>query len=151
MPRKSAASDVVRRSADANPPADPGHLAHLLKAMAGPVDTSEIPETRGRTSRVRRDASGRLPQGRPSPIRTAILESLGRQGMTRYRLWHKAHVHCSTLTQSAVYEYLRGQRDIGVPYVEALLEAAGLTISPRKASRGRVAARRTRTPKVGVG
>ncbi len=48
--------------------------------------------------------------------------------MTRYELWKKARAHCGTLSRSAVYEYLRGVRDIGVEYAEALMTAANLKI-----------------------
>ncbi len=135
MPRKSAAGSLVRRSADDTPPPAPDHLTHLLGAMGGPVDTSEVPETTGRPRRVKRDASGRLPVRRESPIRSAILAELERRGMTRYQLWQEARAHCPTLPQSAVYEYLRGHRDVGVAYIEALLEAAGLVVGPRKSQK----------------
>jgi hypothetical protein len=52
--------------------------------------------------------------------------------MTRYRLWQKAQAQCRTLSQSAVYEYLRGERDIGVTYVEALMAASGVKVSAKK-------------------
>ena len=55
--------------------------------------------------------------------------------MTRYELWQAARVHCPRLPASAVYEFLRGQREIGLPYAEAILEAAGLVVAPRKATR----------------
>ena len=48
--------------------------------------------------------------------------------MTRYELWKKARAHCGTLSRSAVYEYLRGVRDIGVEYAEALMMAAELQV-----------------------
>ena len=49
--------------------------------------------------------------------------------MTRYELWKSAREHCATLPQSAVYEYLRGQREIGLPYAEALMAAVGLGVT----------------------
>ena len=147
MSRKSAAGDLVRRAADDVPPATQEHLAHLLTATGGPIDTSEIPETKGRASRVQRDDSGRMAQVRPGLIRQAILEALKQREMTRYQLWRDARTLCPTLNQSAVCEYLRGQRDIGVLYVEALLEAAGLVVSPllvrpRKAGKAAASGRR---------
>jgi hypothetical protein len=39
-----------------------------------------------------------------------------------------------TLSQSAVYEYLRGQRDIGVASVEALMAAAELQVTAKGSS-----------------
>ena len=62
--------------------------------------------------------------------------------MTRYQLWKKAHAHCETLSASAVYDYLRGVRDIGIEYAEALMEAANLKVigrgrsSPKRATMG---------------
>ena len=128
MPKKNASRGVVRRSAGNIPSTSPAHLSDLLAAMDGPIDTSDIPETKGTAARVRRDESGKLPQRRPSPIREAILAELGRRKMTRYQLWQEARAHCPTLPQSAVYEFLRGQRDIGLSYVDALLLAAGLVV-----------------------
>jgi len=42
-----------------------------------------------------------------------------------------ARDHCATLPQPAVYEDLRGQREIGLPYAEALMAAVelGVTLS----------------------
>jgi hypothetical protein len=102
--------------------------------MEGPIDTGDIPESRGPVSRVPRDAQGGLPQPLPhlrdSPIRRAIRAELGRRQMTRYQLWKAARAHCPTVTQSAVYEFLRGQRDISLKYAEALLKATGLGVAP---------------------
>ena len=74
------------------------------------------------------------------------MESLDDHGMTRYELWKKARDHCGTLSRSAVYEYLRGSRDIGVEYAEALMMAASLKVvgqgraRPKGPSEGRVKA-----------
>jgi hypothetical protein len=135
MPSKSAASNIVRKSAGDISPPTPEHLTHLLATMDGPIDTSEIPETKGPTRRVKRDVEGRLPKRSESPLRSAILAALKQRQMTRYQLWQNAHAYCETLTASAVYEYLRGQRDIGVPYVEALMKAAGLVVRPQNPGR----------------
>jgi hypothetical protein len=48
--------------------------------------------------------------------------------MTRYELWKRAKKHCRTLPDSAVYEFLLGQRAIGVDYCEALLKALDLEV-----------------------
>jgi hypothetical protein len=107
-------------------------LDRLEVAMNRPINTSDIPETTKLGRRVKRDASGRL-QTRPlGKIREAILDALDHRQMTRYRLWQKAHALHPTLSQSAVYEYLRGQRDIGVSNVEALIAAAGVKVSAKK-------------------
>ncbi len=138
MSKKPIEGETCWRVAGQVPPVPPEHLAELLAARDSPVDTSDIPERTGRAIRVKRDAEGRLPAGRESPIRRAILAALGRRKMNRYQLWQEARQHCSTLTQSAVYEFLRGQREIGLPYVEAIMQAAGLTVTtagPRKAAK----------------
>jgi len=77
--------------------------------------------------RVYRDSSGRLPRKTVSPIREAVLNELGRRDITRYQL-------CKTLPESAVYEFLRGQRAISVDYCEALLKALDLGVRPLRTS-----------------
>lgn len=134
MPKASEAGKTIRRSAAATHPATRTDLARLDAAMAGPVDTSDIPERTGPVRRVPRDAPGRLSSPVGGPIRVAILKALQRRGMSRHELWKAARTRCSTLSESAVYEYLRGDRDIGVRYAEALIEASGLTIARAKAS-----------------
>ena len=94
------------------------------------VDTTDIPETRiGRATQARRAARPTPPP--PSAIRDAIRHELGRRQMTRYELWKRARVHCPTLPESAVYEFLRGERQIGLEYVEALLAAVDLEVRSR--------------------
>jgi hypothetical protein len=139
MSRKSVTGNLVRRRASEAPPLSQEDLERLRAGMDGPIDTSDIPEANGPLRRLKRDAQGRLPQPLPelrdSPIRLAILAQLERQQMTRYQLWQAARAHCATLSRSAVYEYLRGHRAIGLRYAEALIEAAGLAVGPRKGSR----------------
>lgn len=135
MPRKSANPEtaMVRMKGSDLPPVTPEQMAELRAAMDGPIDTSDIPEQTVPIHRLVRDADGRLPRPLPelreSPIRRAILAELERRQMTRYQLWQAAREHCPTLPSSAVYEYLRGRRDIGVPYAEALMQAAGLVVT----------------------
>lgn len=129
MARKSAVGKTIRCSADEIKPTTPEHLAKLLALMDTEPDTSDIAEVEIKTAaRVLRDAEGRLVKGRQSPIRTAILAELDRREMTRYKLWKKARVLCGTLPQSAVYEYLRGHREIGLPYAEAMMQVVGLVV-----------------------
>jgi hypothetical protein len=66
----------------------------------------------------------------PDLFRDAILARLGELGMNRGQLYRKARQRCPTLSESAVYEYLRGQRDVKSAYLAAMLEAAGLTVRP---------------------
>ena len=128
----ASASKLVRLSAADIPASTPEELQRLEAAMDQPVDTSDIPETTRLGPLVKRDASGRLQRNKVGPICKAILSALGRRRMTRYGLWKKANTLCPTLSQSAVYEYLRGERDIGVVYAEALMAAAGLKVVSKK-------------------
>ena len=84
-----------------------------------PARLSEAEESRDIGPRVRRTASGQVPERPLGPVRRAILDSLEQNNMTRYQLWKKAHARCKTLSASAVYDYLRGARDIGIEYAEA--------------------------------
>jgi hypothetical protein len=134
MPRKSAAGKLVHHGPDYVPKTSKAELARVVALMDEPIDTSDIPEHKGPLRPIKRDAEGRLPEPLPelrdSPIRLAILAQLGLLHMNRYQLWKKARLRCARLPRSAVYEYLRGQRPIGVTYIEALIEAADLAVGP---------------------
>ena len=45
--------------------------------------------------------------------------------------WLEARKLCEKLSASQVYEYLRGEREIGVPAAEAMLAALELEVGPR--------------------
>jgi hypothetical protein len=129
MPRPSASGKFVRISADDIPARTPRDMARLKAAMDIPVAPSEDHES-GQFigSEVRRDSTGRILKRPLGLLRAAILASLDRHKMTRYELWKKAHARCESLSASAVYEYLRGEREIGSEYMEALIEAARLKV-----------------------
>ena len=129
MSKKSAAAKLVRKSARQVPPASTADLDRLHAAMNGPIDGSEIPERR-RFHRLRRDASGGLPP-RKSIIREAVARQMKRLHLTAYRVWQLARSYCPTLSQSAVHEFLKGQRQLELPSVEALLAAVQLRIVRR--------------------
>ncbi|MGA2443737.1 MAG: hypothetical protein ABSH08_22510 [Tepidisphaeraceae bacterium] len=122
---------IVRKTADQIPPATKADLERLRQIMVrsdaeARRNGSDISVSGPR--RLIRDANGRIvkpPRGR---IRSAILAELGRRQMSRYRLWKIARKDCPTLTQSAVYEFLRGVRQLGLGYVEALLWALNLRV-----------------------
>jgi hypothetical protein len=42
-----------------------------------------------------------------------------------------ARKHCQTIPESAVYEFLSGKRQIGLAYLDAILETLDLTVSRR--------------------
>lgn len=136
MSKKSGSGKVIRKSASEIPPATKADLDRLRAAMQGPIDTSEISERR-QFQRLYRDASGRLPP-RKSLIREAIAQQMEAQRLTAYRLWRLAKVHYSPLSQSAVHEFLRGQRQLELPSIEALLAALDLRLvgatNPRRHS-----------------
>jgi len=142
------ANKLVRRSAADIPDPTPEELDCIKIAMAKVIDTSDIPELKKLGPRLKRDPSGRLQKRPLNPIRKAILSALGHRQMTRYRLWQKANALHPTLSQSAVYEYLRGERDIGVTSVEALMAAAGVKITSGKPPTPKAPA--AKTPKHGL-
>jgi hypothetical protein len=98
--------------------------------MAGRIDTSEIAERR-KFRRLQRDASGRLPP-RKSMIREAVARQMRHLHLTAYRLWRMARVHYPPLSQAAVHEFLKGQRQLELPSVEALLTAVQLRLVSTK-------------------
>jgi hypothetical protein len=128
MPKQLKVGKIIRMSAGEGRATTAQDLARLEETMRRPVQTDDIPELKGTEALVCRDTSGNLPRRELGPVRRAILESLDDRGMTRYELWKKARAHCGTLSRSAVYEHLRGVRDIGVEYAEALMMAADLKV-----------------------
>ena len=108
-------------------------VERLRCAMAAAAGTGRNEGLPPASRRLRRDASGRPPVKPRSQIRDAILEQLDRRDLTRYQLWKSARKHCPTLPESAVYEFFRGQRRIGLEYIEALLHATGLSVQPMEA------------------
>jgi hypothetical protein len=134
MPKKSAPISVVRKSADQIPAASEKDLDRLRTAMAKEIDLSKVPERRGPFSRLKRNANGKLPK--KSLIREAVTRELESRNMTVYQLWKQANALCPTLSQPAVYEFIKGQRMIGLEYAEALMSAVCLGIV-RKAPRRR--------------
>lgn len=99
--------------------------------MSDPVDTSDIPERVGPCSRVVRDTGGRIVKPGQSPLRAAILAEVKRRGISGHRLWKEARAYCDTIPESAVYEFLAGKRQVGLAYLDAMLEATDLTVRPQ--------------------
>jgi hypothetical protein len=128
MPKQSETGKLVTIAAKDLPTPTAEDMARLEAAMDIPVESGEDDEFPWDGPEVQRDASGRILRQPLGQLREAILASLDDYRMTRYQLWKNAHAHCGTLTASAVYEYLRGTRNIGSEYVEALLEAAKLKV-----------------------
>jgi len=98
--------------------------------MMGDIDTSDIPEKR-KIERLHRDATGKLPSSK-SMIREAVARQMQRRHLTVYRLWRLARVHYPSLSQSAVHEFIKGQRQLELPSIEALLAAVDLRVVARK-------------------
>lgn len=126
MPKKSVTAKTVRKSATEIPHASAADLDRLRAAMQSPIDTAEIPERR-KFQRLQRDASGKLPPRR-STIRDAVAKEMHGRHLTVYRLWQLARAHYPALSQSAVHEFLKGQRQLELPSIEALLAAVNLQI-----------------------
>lgn len=133
MSKKSAAGKMVRKSAGEIPPASSADLDRLRAGMQGRIDTGEIPERR-KFHRLKRDASGRLPPCK-SITREAVARQMKNLDLTAYRLWQLARAHCPTLSQSAVHEFLKGQRQLELPSLEALLTAVHLRVVRRSGAR----------------
>ena len=130
MPKQSAASRIVRLSADALPPATKSDLARLREAAKGRIDTSEIPEARSFV-RLERDVINGLLPSRKSIIRDAVAKEVKRRHLTVYRFWQLARAFSPSLSQSAVHEFLKGQRQLELQSIEALLAAAQLRVVSR--------------------
>jgi len=130
MPKKSATSKIVRKTATGLNPPSQDDLKRLRDAMMGDIDTSDIPEKR-KIERLHRDATGKLPSSK-SMIREAVARQMQRRHLTVYRLWRLARVHYPSLSQSAVHEFIKGQRQLELPSIEALLAAVDLRVVARK-------------------
>ena len=133
MSKKSVGSKMVRKSAGEIPPASKADLDRLRAAMRERIDTAEIPERR-KFRRLKRNARGRLPPPR-SIIREAVARQMQHLHLTAYGLWQMARAHYPPLSQSAVHEFLKGQRQLELPSVEALLAAVHLRIVKRSVPR----------------
>ncbi len=133
MPAGSRGKKVVRKTAAEIPRPNAEDLARLRALKARPVDTSEegdAPESRGPLRPVAVGPDGRPERKAPDLFREAILARLDQLSMNRGQLYRKAREYCPTLSESAVYEYLRGQRDVQSSYLAAMLKAAGLAVRP---------------------
>lgn len=126
MSKKPASSSVIRKSSKNIRPASKADLKRMRGAMEGDIDTSDIAEKQN-FERLKRDASGALPR-RKSIIRDAVEAQRKRSGLSVYRLWQKARVYHPSLSQAAVHEFLKGQRQLELPSAEALLAAVDLQV-----------------------
>jgi hypothetical protein len=133
MPKKSAESKrtsparkAVRKSAAELAPASAAELDRLRAAMGSAIKMEEIPERR-EFRRLKRDADGALPR-RKSLIREAVVQRMESLGLTVYRLWQLAKVHYPPLSQGAIHEFIKGQRQLELPSIEALLTALDLRV-----------------------
>lgn len=132
MKRKSKEGRTVKTSATEIPPIAEIDLARLRATLKRPIDTSDIQEQIPGSTNARQLKAGLRSEPPKSAVRDAILAQLKRRNMTRYQLWKRAQGYCSTLPESAVYEFLRGERQIGLAYAEALMEAVELTVKQKR-------------------
>jgi len=134
MGKKSSVEPrAVRRSAGRLPAVRAEDLLRLKRASARAVDTSDLPERPNAALGARPSAARLLSAERPSLLREAIVKEMARQNLTAYALTKHAKVFCETLSQSAVYEFLKGQRQLEVRYADALLRTLRLQIVPNRA------------------
>jgi hypothetical protein len=121
-------SKIIRVRYDEVEPPTPEEIEAMLAIPDDAIDTSDIPECSGGERLIRDEHWKLVPQ--KSVLRDAIVAAMTEQGLTAYALWKLAKVHCPTLSESAVGEFLKGKRAIGLRYVESLLAATGLTVTP---------------------
>jgi hypothetical protein len=126
MSKKSAAPRIVRKSAANLAAPSQVDLDRLRAAMRGKIDTTDVSERR-QFQRLKRDSEGRFPP-RKSMIRDAVAREMAQDGLSAYRLWQLARVHYAGLSQSAVHEFLKGQRQLELPSIEALMAAVRLRV-----------------------
>lgn len=131
MSRKSSERRIIRKNPHEIRRSSPEELSRLAAASEETIDLSEVPERTGSAQRVLRDATGRISPPRASKIRDAVLAEIRRRGISGHQLWTEARKHCATMPESAVYEFLSGKRQVGLAYLDAILEAIDLTVSRR--------------------
>ena len=117
---------LVRYTASTLPKATQADLDRLRAIDENQIDTSDIPEQDLSSDKWITPA-----KRRQARLRTAIDAEMKRRGMTRYQLAKVAQRYCSSLSESAVYEYLAGQRQVGADYIEAMLAALELEVVPK--------------------
>ena len=123
---KDSEGRIIRRTAEEIPGTSPEEIARMLAIRDEDIDTSDIPEMAG-GQRLYRDENGRLPRRR-SVVREVVVATMAEREMTNYALWKAAKEHCPTITETAIGQFLKGQRSIGLEYLEAIMAALGLEI-----------------------
>ncbi len=124
MSKRPLQPKISRKVAAEIPRASKADLDRLHAARKCDIDTGEIPEL-AKFQRLNRDDNGNLPPKR-SMIGEAVAQEMERHHLTAYRLWQLARLHYPPLSQSAVHEFLKGQRQLEPPSIEALLAAVKL-------------------------
>lgn len=61
-------------------------------------------------------------------LRQAIQAEMTRRKLTVYKLWKLAREHAPTITQTAIGEFLKGDRAINSDHADALLRSLGLKV-----------------------
>ncbi len=127
---KNLDGKIVRREADQIPATSAQELERMLAIPDEAIDPSDIPERPVERQRLIRDPDGRLPKKRRGLIRDSIAAVMVEREMTPYSLWKAAREQCPTISETAVGEFLKGNRSIGLDYLEAMMTALELTITP---------------------
>jgi hypothetical protein len=133
MSKKSTKSTTVQHTLSTLPrrtPAELEKLARLASESDNRIDTTDMPDASLLDGGWVRAGDRR--RNLRSLVHSAVEAEMRRRGLTRYELWKLARLQCPTLPDSAVYEFLAGTRQIGLVYVEALLAALDLNVTPRQ-------------------
>jgi hypothetical protein len=138
---------IVRRKAGEVPKTSAADLARMMSIANEAIDTSDIPEQTANGDRLVRDKDGRLPK-RDSMIRTTIAEAMAYRSMTVYALCKEARKYCPTISETAVGQFLKAQRSVGMDYIEAMFDALEIELSffPKSASASPVVTKAKRVP-----
>src|SRR5262245_17234141 len=138
--KSSAASRMVHKTIDDLRPATAEQMHRMVerakKANGGTLPPLRVPFPLPPPGMPKRKPRPPLVGGR---IRSAVIAEINRRNLSGYALWKMARKFCPTFPQSAVYEFLRGERAIGLEYVEAILAALSMRLVPPRTSHRRSA------------
>lgn len=141
MKKRSPKSDLILIRAEDIPPPTEAQMLRLRRGSVASPNLSDIVEGLiGRTPEYKTPDSDVL----KSEIRLAIVREMNRRKLSGYGIWKRATPHCKTLPMSAIYEFLRGERQIGTRYLEAIMAALELKLVGTKRGSKPEKSRRTK-------